>query len=261
MSTSLTKEVLSANELTSHRANKLARGFTLLELLIVISIIAILSVILIVALNPAETLKKARDTQRISDLASLKTALGIYITTTTSSATNLGLAGTNLCRDESSKGIYYSIGNDTTSGGTGIHEQIGDTGLDGTTGITVGQVTDANLGLIAGTGWVPVNLSGLTGGSPISNMPIDPINTIADTTAYSAGTVPTVYSADKVYRYACKQSNLTFEIDATLESTAFTSTDDKRAKDGGNSTLMYEVGTDLTILGANNASSGNAAAF
>ena len=42
-------------------------GFTLLELLIVISVLAILSVALIVVLNPAETLKKGRDSQRISD--------------------------------------------------------------------------------------------------------------------------------------------------------------------------------------------------
>ena len=59
------------------------KGFTLLELLIVIAIIAILSVVLIVALNPAETLRKTRDSQRISDLSSLKTALGIYVTTIT----------------------------------------------------------------------------------------------------------------------------------------------------------------------------------
>ena len=59
------------------------KGFTLLELLIVVGIIAILSVALILVLNPAETLKKSRDAQRISDLATMKTALGLYVTSTT----------------------------------------------------------------------------------------------------------------------------------------------------------------------------------
>jgi len=67
------------------------RGFTLLELLIVIAIIAILSVALIIVINPAETLKKSRDANRISDLNALKTALGIYMTSTTTP--NLGGAG------------------------------------------------------------------------------------------------------------------------------------------------------------------------
>lgn len=57
-------------------------GFTLLELLIVISIIAILAVALVLVLNPGETLKKSRDAQRISDLGTIKTALGIYLTST-----------------------------------------------------------------------------------------------------------------------------------------------------------------------------------
>ena len=58
-------------------------GFTLLELLIVISIVAILSVALVVILDPAETLRKSRDAQRISDMNSMKTALGLYLTSTT----------------------------------------------------------------------------------------------------------------------------------------------------------------------------------
>ncbi|MCK5085475.1 prepilin-type N-terminal cleavage/methylation domain-containing protein, partial [Candidatus Parcubacteria bacterium] len=52
-------------------------GFTLLELLIVIAILAILSAVLILILNPAETMKKSRDTQRMSDLATMKTAIGL----------------------------------------------------------------------------------------------------------------------------------------------------------------------------------------
>jgi len=56
------------------------KGFTLLELLIVIGIIAILSVALVFVLNPSEALKKGRDSQRISDLTTLKKAIEIYKT-------------------------------------------------------------------------------------------------------------------------------------------------------------------------------------
>ena len=65
--------------------NKTKKGFTLLELLIVIAILSILGAIVIFLLNPAETLKKARDSQRISDLSTIKTALGIYMTSVSSS--------------------------------------------------------------------------------------------------------------------------------------------------------------------------------
>jgi hypothetical protein len=102
-------------------------------------------------------------------------------------------------------------------------------------------VAAANLALTNGTGWLPVNLTTLPGGSPISNLPIDPVNTM---------TVAGVTSTDLVYRYACMESTKKYEIAARLESTAYTSDDNKMTKDGGNNANYYEVGTDLTILGA-----------
>jgi len=219
------------------------QGFTLLELLIVIAIIAILSVILILVLDPAETLKKSRDSQRMSDLATMKTALGLYSTSTTTPL----MAGTSntACKGATSTTpwvtgedqIYYSYPSDAP--GAAITDKI----LDATTFTsTYGgkQVANANLALTDGSGWLPVNLSSLTGGSPISNLPIDPVNTM---------TIGGVVNTDLVYRYACMQSTGKYEIAARLESTAYTSDDNKMAKDGGNNANYYEVGTDLSILG------------
>ena len=218
----------------SHSAKK---GFTLLELLIVIAVIAVLSAILIFILDPTETLAKARDTQRISDMGSLKTAIGVYVTGTTTASLD---------------GVSGASRNDKCLGGSGtksIFPSI-DSGTTLTFGIVTGftafsQVAEANSSLTDGTGWIPVNLSGIVGGSPISNMPIDPINTVA--------VAATPANTDLYYRYACRKSPLTFELDAKLESIAFTTTDNRATKDGGNNSTLYEVGTDLAILPSSGA--------
>lgn len=52
------------------------KGFTLIELIVVIAIIGLLSTIAVVALGGART--KARDARRLSDLKQLQTALELY---------------------------------------------------------------------------------------------------------------------------------------------------------------------------------------
>jgi prepilin-type N-terminal cleavage/methylation domain-containing protein len=55
-----------------------AKGFTLVELLITISVIAILTGALLSVLNPRGIQAKARDSQRVSDLSKVKVALENY---------------------------------------------------------------------------------------------------------------------------------------------------------------------------------------
>ena len=240
--------------------SKLQKGFTLLELLIVIAILATLATIVVLVLNPAETLKKSRDTQRISDMSSLKSAIGLYATTVTpvylAGATDNTecQVGTNGWTGETATGlIYYSV--DATS------EDITDVTLDGSTFTSTGnsQPADSATGALTdGTGWIPINFDNIVGGTPISGLPVDPTNDVS----YGTSEVSTVTSEALVYRYACNIDNLTYEINATLESTEMTTApNDRRLKDGGNSALMYEVGTNLKILGSNNASAVSAAGF
>lgn len=212
------------------------KGFTLLELLIVIAIIAILSVVLIVALNPAETLRKTRDSQRISDLSSLKTAVGIYVTTTSSPL--LDNVANDLCVNGTGQDtLWLSV--PTATDNVVVDDITPPAGFAWSQTATATAAAAVN-----GTGWIPVNLAGITGGSPISNMAVDPTN---DVTTSSA-----VTNSDLMYRYGCEKNNVAFEIDAKMESIAFVTTDDKAAKDGGNNANLYETGTSLSILPGTN---------
>lgn len=234
--------------------NERNKGFTLLELLIVIAIIAILSIALVFMLNPAETLKKARDAQRISDLKSVKTALGIMLTaSSTPSLDNFLPTATAVCLTattwagattlSTAPKIRYSANvAPTLTAATPASDAAS------TATAFVSAASGATAGKVDGTGWIPVSLKALTGGTPISSFPVDPVN--------SVGAAATV--SDLVYRYACQNGTSAtvgagkpayiFELNAVLESNAYTTEDSKMSKDGGDNDDKYETGNSLNLL-------------
>jgi prepilin-type N-terminal cleavage/methylation domain-containing protein len=58
----------------------LKKGFTLIELLIVMAILGVLAVVVLVAINPAEQLARARDAGRISGVNQIGRAVSAYFT-------------------------------------------------------------------------------------------------------------------------------------------------------------------------------------
>lgn len=56
------------------------KGFTLVELLVVVAVIAILAAITVVAINPAKKLGQSRDAARKSSMQQLATAMSTYYT-------------------------------------------------------------------------------------------------------------------------------------------------------------------------------------
>jgi len=181
------------------------KGFTLLELLIVIGILAILSTTMILVINPAEMLRKARDSQRISDLNTLKTAIAIYLTDVASASLSSGSYAYNY-----TTGVTYP------------------SGTCGASTLTHSSSSQA----ITGIGWIPINFSAITGGSPIGSEPIDPNP-----------------ATGRYYIYVSNASNNTFELLANMESIAYSKDggNDVESKDGGNLIDYYEVGTAMLV--------------
>ncbi len=184
------------------------KGFTLIELLIVIAIIAILATAVVLLLNPAELLRQARDSQRISDLGTLKSAIAFY--QSTSGAAIGGAAGTCYFYNPAAAPIVPAA--NCAARHVGRANVVGNTTL----------ATD-------GTGWVPVNFNSTPGGSPLSVLPKDPRNTLT--------------GGNFFYSYATDGSSL-FEMNAEMESARYSNagSDDVESNDGGTLPNVREVG-------------------
>lgn len=59
---------------------QIKKGFTLIELLIVMAILGVLAVVVLVAINPAEQLRRARDAGRVSGVQQIGRAISAFFT-------------------------------------------------------------------------------------------------------------------------------------------------------------------------------------
>ncbi len=194
------------------KCRKFTTGFTLLELLIVIGILAVLASVTFIAINPAEQLKKTRDASRLSDLETLSKALSIYVTDTGGS---VSIGTTTL--------TYLSLSDPaaTTSAGSDCSGLGFPAGYFRCAGPNYLQKTD-------GTGWIPVNFSQISIGNPLQKLPVDPTNTYSSNLYYS------YFPGSGVFKLAAKPESSNYLAKA------------------GQSASMFQAGNDYTLAGGQN---------
>ena len=190
-------------------------GFTLIELLVVLAIIAVLAIVVILTLNPVELFKQARDSNRLTDSASMKTALGVAVL-------DLGAAGMG-----SSSVIYLSLPDASATSTAG--DQCQGLGLtappSGWSWHCASPTTYRN---VDGTGWMPINFSSLSTGSPLSSLPVDPINSV---------------SSGNYYFYVASSTGYAFAVPFESQKQKNTA-----AGDGGYDPARFETGTNLALI-------------
>jgi len=198
------------------------KGFTLIELIIVIALIALLATTVILVINPAKLFQEARDSQRISDLGQMNSAMSIFLASANPvSTTYLSDAGVVDAPETCSTKCW-------THGSA--------TGANCGARYAIARVTTANSSqVVTGGGWIPVNLTVGGASAAIAAWPIDPKGNA---------------NATSFYGYACDNSSKTWEFSAKMESVRYsgTSAESVENTDGGNNANLFEVGTGVNAL-------------
>jgi len=145
---------------------KIHKGFTLVEMLIVLGIVAILVAVVVSVLNPAEFFRQTRDSRRLSDLNQLDQALNL------ATLDNVSMGTANV--------VYLSVPDDSGGATTTC------SGMTPPVGWTYQCSNSTNYRKVDGTGWVPVNFSSLvTVPSALNVLPIDPTNSTSTNLFYT----------------------------------------------------------------------------
>ncbi|MDD4931079.1 MAG: LamG domain-containing protein [Candidatus Colwellbacteria bacterium] len=196
-----------------HSTTSRLSSFTLVELLIVIAILAVLAAAVVVVLNPAELLAQARDSQRSSDMKTIADTVNLFILD--NSGSSLGVAQTVYISlpDTSSTCATYAASLPVLPAGWSYH-----------------CVTAANLRNTDGTGWIPLNIATIKGGSPMPYLPIDPSNDAVST---------------RYYAYTPSSLSPTFELMVLMESEKITNS--LANNDGGIDPSRLEIGSDISL--------------
>lgn len=150
---------------------KTARGFTLVELLVVIAIIAILAVIVGVVINPIELRKRSNDAARLSDMANLQQAINVAAQEAKTTGAEILCFNTIAPCTESS----FPVG--------------------------------ANTRKSDGSGWVKVNISAQKSVS-MPTLPVDPVNDATYKYTYSTNAAGDAWEINAVLESAQQKDKM-----------------------------------------------------
>lgn len=112
------------------------KGFTLIELIVVIAIIGVLAGVLLIALNPAALLAKGRDAKRLDDLDQLYKAFNIALADTEIALTDAANPGGTQAVDGAAGWVRFTI----PTGKTGLSKYVPALPLDPTNDAVTGLV-------------------------------------------------------------------------------------------------------------------------
>lgn len=144
------------NALVFARRTGRREGFTLVELLVVIGILAVIGTVATVVINPANLMEQSRDATRASDLQTLNKALAVY---QADGNTYFGTANT----------VYVSLPDPTPN-------CSGHTLPPLPVGWAYACKPAASYRNADGSGWIPLDLSPASSGAALAALPVDPVN-------------------------------------------------------------------------------------
>jgi prepilin-type N-terminal cleavage/methylation domain-containing protein len=198
-------------------------GFTLVELLGTIAVIAVLAVVVTLTLNPAQLLAQGRDAQRVSDMNTLNKAISLYYSDALTNPSTMFMGTSSV--------VYVSVPDPSATSTAGDQCQgLGLLALP--SGYTYQCAASSTYLKINGTGWIPINFNSYSGGLIITKLPKDPINTTSTRLYYTYDTNGTQY-----------------EITSVMESAKYQSggANDIISGDGGTLASVYEKGTQFGL--------------
>lgn len=193
------------------------KGFTIIELLIIVAVIATIAAIVVLVLNPVEYIKRGRDAQRLRDYTLINNSVNFYSYGASLFQQDPDFDGPNYinsCKGESDQKLFVSVPSDN-----------GESDPTPPSDWTYNRVSSTPLRTISGNGWLPVDFQSITESiRPLNILPVDPINTFAD---------------GFYYTYTCGS----YELNLRFETSKY---NELAASDGGNDPNVYETGSVLT---------------
>ncbi len=187
-------------------------SFSMVEMLIVVGILGIIGVIAILIINPGELFAQARDANRITELQGISKAVQIY----------RALGGTNI----GTPNVAYISLPDTSASCSNY--QLPALPL----GWAYHCVTQDTFRRMDGSGWIPINFTSISAGSPFATLPVDPVN-----------------SAEKNLYYIYVNGNVldSYALAALLQSDKYLKS--YAATDMGSDPSRFEEGTATSLWG------------